>query len=71
MPLEDGFSQAMLKIWCGSTRRATLLNKLATDVHPPDMYRVNVVLSNQPEFAKAFNCPKRSPMHPEKTCTVW
>ncbi|ETN87256.1 peptidase family M13 [Necator americanus] len=26
-------------IWCGSTRRATLLNKLATDVHPPDMYR--------------------------------
>ncbi|PIO66924.1 peptidase family M13, partial [Teladorsagia circumcincta] len=41
-------------IWCGSARRATLLNKLANDVHAPDMYRVNVVLSNQPEFAKTF-----------------
>ncbi|KHJ98306.1 hypothetical protein OESDEN_01709 [Oesophagostomum dentatum] len=58
-------------IWCGSTRRATLLNKLATDVHPPDMYRVNVVLSNQPEFGKAFGCQKGSPMYPEQTCTLW
>ncbi|EYB95320.1 hypothetical protein Y032_0161g3365 [Ancylostoma ceylanicum] len=58
-------------VWCGSTRRATLLNKLATDAHPPDMYRVNVVLSNQPEFAKAFECHPGSPMHPENTCTLW
>lgn len=58
-------------IWCGSTRRATLLNKLATDAHPPDMYRVNVVLSNQPEFAKTFECPRGSPMFPEQTCTLW
>ncbi|KAK6766194.1 hypothetical protein RB195_025849 [Necator americanus] len=58
-------------IWCGSTRRATLLNKLATDVHPPDMYRVNVVLSNQPEFAKAFECHPGSPMNPPNTCKLW
>ncbi|KAL6723199.1 hypothetical protein Aduo_018229 [Ancylostoma duodenale] len=58
-------------VWCGSTRRATLLNKLATDAHPPDMYRVNVVLSNQPQFAKAFDCQRGSPMYPENTCTLW
>ncbi|KAK5983000.1 Neprilysin-1 [Trichostrongylus colubriformis] len=58
-------------IWCGNTRRATLLNKLANDVHAPDMYRVNVVLSNQPEFAEAFECQRGSPMFPERTCTLW
>ncbi|KAK6052659.1 peptidase family M13 [Cooperia oncophora] len=58
-------------IWCGSTRRATLLNKLANDVHAPDMYRVNVVLSNQPEFAKTFGCRQGSPMSPDRTCTLW
>ncbi|VDL71209.1 unnamed protein product [Nippostrongylus brasiliensis] len=58
-------------LWCGSTRRATLLESLANDDHPPDMYRVNVVLSNQPEFAQAFQCKRGSPMFPEHTCTLW
>uniref|UniRef100_A0A7I4Z648 Peptidase M13 domain containing protein n=1 Tax=Haemonchus contortus TaxID=6289 RepID=A0A7I4Z648_HAECO len=58
-------------IWCGNSRRATLLNKLANDVHAPDRYRVNVVLSNQPEFAETFECHRGSPMFPGRTCTLW
>ncbi|KJH40684.1 peptidase family M13 [Dictyocaulus viviparus] len=58
-------------MWCGSIRRATLLDTLAADTHPPDMYRVNVVLSNQPEFAQIFKCKVGSPMNPANTCTMW
>ncbi|VDM54649.1 unnamed protein product [Angiostrongylus costaricensis] len=58
-------------MWCGSIRTAMLLDILATDVHPPDMYRVNVVLSNQPEFARTFDCKRNSNMNPENTCTLW
>ncbi|KAJ1373151.1 hypothetical protein KIN20_035493 [Parelaphostrongylus tenuis] len=58
-------------MWCGSTREAMLLDLLATDEHAPDMYRVNVVLSNQPEFAQTFGCRRGFNMNPESTCTLW
>ncbi|CAD6190596.1 unnamed protein product [Caenorhabditis auriculariae] len=41
--------------WCGNTRRQALLNDVATNVHSPDVQRVNVLLANQPEFAQAFH----------------
>ncbi|ORY87316.1 zincin [Neocallimastix californiae] len=41
------------------------------DPHAPGKARVNVVLSNSKDFAKAFNCPTGSPMNPKNKCSMW
>ena len=41
------------------------------DPHAPGKARVNVVLSNSKDFAKAFNCPTGSPMNPKNKCLMW
>ncbi|ORX69818.1 zincin [Basidiobolus meristosporus CBS 931.73] len=45
--------------------------QLRVDTHSPDKHRVNGVLRNNQEFAKAFNCPVGSPMNPPNKCTIW
>ncbi|KAJ8673285.1 hypothetical protein QAD02_004547, partial [Eretmocerus hayati] len=41
------------------------------DVHPPEEFRINGVLSNIPEFSKDFNCPVGSKMNPRNKCNIW
>jgi putative endopeptidase len=45
----------------------------ATDPHSPGEYRINGVVVNMPEFAKAFSCKAGQPMMKpaEKVCKVW
>jgi putative endopeptidase len=45
----------------------------ATDPHSPGKYRINGVVVNMPEFAKAFSCKPGSPMTKpaDKICHVW
>ncbi len=45
--------------------------RAATDLHAPGKYRVNGVVSNMPEFRKAFGCKTGAPMAPETMCRVW
>jgi len=44
---------------------------IENDPHSPGKYRVIGSISNNEYFAKAFNCPKKSPMNPEKKCLIW
>jgi len=64
-----GFAQ-----WaCANERPEELRRRAAVDPHSPARYRINGVLVNMPEFAKAFACKAGQPMvKPEgKVCNVW
>ena len=64
-----GFAQ-----WdCANLRPEELRVHLLTNPHSPPQYRINGVVINMPEFAKAFSCKPGSPMTkpPEKVCKVW
>jgi endothelin-converting enzyme/putative endopeptidase len=47
--------------------------RATVDPHSPAKYRINGVIVNMPEFAKAFACKAGQPMvKPEgKVCKVW
>jgi putative endopeptidase len=64
-----GFAQ-----WaCDNERPEELRVRATTDPHSPGVYRINGVVVNMPEFAKAFACKTGQPMTkpPEKVCKVW
>jgi putative endopeptidase len=56
---------------CESTRPAQLRVQALTDPHSPGKYRINGVVVNMPEFAKAFSCKVGQPMVSPKPCRVW
>ncbi|HTP68908.1 MAG TPA: M13 family metallopeptidase [Dongiaceae bacterium] len=64
-----GFAQWV----CDNERPEELRVRAATDPHSPGQYRINGVVVNMPEFAKAFACKAGQPMvkPPEKICKVW
>ena len=76
-PLRDGFTpQQRLflgwgQIWCENTTEQAARLQAQTDPHSPGRYRVNGVVSNMPEFQKAFNCAPKAPMVRENACRVW
>lgn len=59
------------QIWCQNQTDeiARLLAK--TDPHSPGEYRVNGVVSNSPEFQKAFSCKAGDAMVRQQQCRVW
>jgi endothelin-converting enzyme/putative endopeptidase len=58
---------------CGSERPEIMRLHAATDPHAPLADRVNGVVVNMPEFARAFACKAGQPMvkKPEAICRVW
>ncbi len=58
---------------CESQRPERLRVNAATDPHSPGRYRVNGVVVNMPEFARAFACkPGQAMVKPAaKVCRVW
>jgi endothelin-converting enzyme/putative endopeptidase len=59
------------QVWC-QNRRPEVERLLAqTNPHSPGRYRVNGVVSNMPEFQKAFSCKADAPMVRQKACRVW
>lgn len=58
-------------MWCEIANEQFAEKQRRNDVHSPGRIRLLGALENSPEFAKAFNCPKRSPMNPDKKCNMW
>ncbi|KAE8748157.1 hypothetical protein FOCC_FOCC005160 [Frankliniella occidentalis] len=57
--------------WCSKYRPEALRVRITTGYHSPGEFRVRGPMSNQEDFAKDFNCPVASSMHPTKKCEVW
>jgi putative endopeptidase len=45
--------------------------RLPTDSHAPKRFRLTGVVSNMPEFRRAFGCAAGDPMVREPACRVW
>jgi endothelin-converting enzyme/putative endopeptidase len=57
--------------WCENARPERERMLAQTNPHAPPRYRVNGVVSNMPEFGKAFQCKADAPMVRPKACRVW
>ena len=73
----DGFTPdqrffiGMAQWACGDERPEIKRLNAVTDPHSPDEYRINGVVSNLPEFGKAFSCRIGQPMVHTNPCKVW
>jgi putative endopeptidase len=62
-----GYAQS----WCQTTTAESEREYAATNPHAANRYRVNGVVSNMPEFQRAFACKADSPMVRTNACRVW
>lgn len=56
---------------CENDRPENLRVNAITNPHSPGFARINGVVSNMPEFQKAFGCKAGQPMVHTPTCKVW
>ena len=76
-PKKDGFTAAQRfflgwgQVWCQNTTPEAARLRAQTDPHSPGSFRVNGVVSNMPEFQKAFACTTGQPMVRGPACRVW
>jgi putative endopeptidase len=68
---EQRFFYGYAQVWCSHMRPETARVRALTDSHSAPRWRVNGVVSNMPEFAKAFGCKAGQPMVRENACRVW
>jgi putative endopeptidase len=68
---EQRFFVGWGQMWCEN--RSPEIARLHAKVNPhsPGQYRTNGVVSNMPEFAKAFSCSANAPMISQPVCRVW
>ena len=73
----DGFTPdqrffiGMAQWACGDERPENKRLGAITNPHSPNEYRINGVVSNMPDFGKAFSCRVGQPMVREEPCKVW
>nr|ARK19850.1 neprilysin-like protein 2 [Ampulex compressa] len=71
MTCDQHFFLAFANKFCGKTSPNVALGIMMTSDHNTDEMRVNGVLFNMPEFARAFNCKKNDAMNPSERCKLW
>ncbi|KAF8580903.1 zincin [Ramaria rubella] len=61
------------RAWAQNIKPETAVQRVRSDPHSPNIYRVIGTLVNMPEFAAAFNCPIGSKFNlpEEKRCKLW
>lgn len=67
----QSFFLSYANVWCGDQRPEAARTAVMTQGHSLGRYRVNNVVGNMPEFAKAFSCHSGQPMVHAKQCRVW
>ncbi|MCZ2079458.1 MAG: M13 family metallopeptidase [Bryobacterales bacterium] len=76
-PRIDGFTPSQRffiswgQVWCQNVTPEAARMRALVDPHSPGRWRVNGVVSNSPEFRKAFGCKQGDPMVREPACRVW
>jgi predicted metalloendopeptidase len=68
---DQRFFLGWAQVWCTNTREETARVRVQVDPHSPAEFRVNGVVSNMPEFQKAFACRQGQPMVRYPACRVW
>jgi len=68
---DQRFFVGMAQWACGEVRPELKRERALTDPHSPLEYRINGVVSNMPEFRKAFGCTVGQSMVRENACRVW
>jgi len=68
---DQRFFVGMAQWACENDRAENLRVSAITNPHSPGFARINGVVSNMPEFQKAFNCKPSQPMVHTPTCRVW
>ena len=68
---EQTFFIAFGQSWCDNLTPEFLRVIAQSNPHSPPQFRVNGVVSNMPEFQKAFGCKKGQPMVRDNACHVW
>ncbi len=65
------FFLAYAYTWCTEQRPEIMRTLVIGNPHSLPRYRVNNVVANMPEFAKAFGCKKGQPLVHANACRVW
>jgi putative endopeptidase len=68
---EQRFFMAYGESWCSNATPQYTRMMAQSDPHSTPRARANGVVSNMPEFQKAFGCKKGQPMVRENACHVW
>ena len=68
---EQRFFIGMAQWACGDERPESKRVSAVTNPHSPLEDRINGVVSNMPEFQKAFSCKAGQPMVRPQACRVW
>jgi putative endopeptidase len=68
---DQRFFIGMAQWACGDERPESKRVGAVTNPHSPLEYRINGVVSNMPEFQKAFACKAGQPMVRAQACRVW
>ncbi len=68
---DQRFFVGMAQWACENSRPENLRVSAITDPHSPGFARINGVVSNMPEFQRAFGCKAGQPMVHAPACKVW